>query len=382
MNEPKIIVIDDEAGIREGIRRALSPQALSVEIAENGAEGLRKIQSDGFELALIDVMMPGLSGIDLIGLIHQHDPELVCVIITGYATVELAVRAIKQGAYDFLTKPFSVDDLLLAVNQGLERRRLSLEAKRLQAIEVEARHLAEEAARLAELDKAKRQFIRLVTHELQTPVTAIESYLRLILEGYAPPEQQRDLLEKCLARAEEERQLIADLLELGYLQAIGRPPQTAPVRLDEILQQVVDALQSQAVQKNVGLSIEIAGEIPPVQGLAKQFKSLWTNLIDNAIKYTLPGGAVTAALRVEGDAVIGEVRDTGIGISPEDQKHLFIEFFRAKNAKALNLHGTGLGLVIVKRIIEAAEGKISVESVIERGTKFTFILPLVNDFLR
>ncbi|MBU4225562.1 MAG: response regulator, partial [Chloroflexi bacterium] len=234
MDNAKILVIDDEIGICEGIRRALAPQGLSVDIATSGAEGMQKIQSGGYDLTLLDIMMPGVSGIDLIAEIHRHDPEIVCIIITGYATVELAVQAIKQGAYDFLTKPFSVDDLTLAVNHGLERRQLTLEAWRLQAIEAEARRLNEEKARLEELDKAKRQFIRLVTHEMQAPVAAIQNYLQLILDGYVPPENQREIIAKCMARAQEEMDLIADLLELGQLQVLAKPVKTAPVHLEEL----------------------------------------------------------------------------------------------------------------------------------------------------
>ena len=183
----RILVIDDEAGIREGIKRGLTPQGYIVETAENGEQGLALFRQNPCDLVLIDVMMPGISGIDLIGETHRIDPEAVCIIITGYATVEMAVRAIKEGAYDFLTKPFSVDDLLLVVRQGLERRRLSLETKRLQSIEAEARRLQEEKTRLEELDRAKMQFIRLVTHELQAPIAAIHTYLKLIQEGYVSP---------------------------------------------------------------------------------------------------------------------------------------------------------------------------------------------------
>src|SRR5512139_320304 len=107
MDTSNILVIDDERGIREGCKRALTPQGYTVATAENGEEGLLKVKAGNFDLILLDVMMPGTSGIDLISLIHQIDPEIVCIIITGYATVELAVRAIKQGAYDFLTKPFA-----------------------------------------------------------------------------------------------------------------------------------------------------------------------------------------------------------------------------------------------------------------------------------
>ncbi|HBX69414.1 MAG TPA: hypothetical protein DEH25_08530, partial [Chloroflexi bacterium] len=160
-----------------------------MELTFDGKTGLSQARSGDYALVLIDVMMPDVSGIDLIASIHAVDPEIVCIIITGYATVELAVQSIKQGAYNFLTKPFSVDDLLLTIRQGLERRRLSLEARRVQTAEAAARRLAEEKARLEELDRAKRQFIRLVTHELQSPVSAIENYLKLILDGYVPPEQ-------------------------------------------------------------------------------------------------------------------------------------------------------------------------------------------------
>ncbi|MBU1660409.1 MAG: HAMP domain-containing histidine kinase, partial [Chloroflexi bacterium] len=321
------------------------------------------------------VMMPGVSGIDLIASIHEHDPELVCVMITGYATVELAVRAIKEGAYDFLSKPFSVDDLLLAVNQGVERRRLSLDAKRVRAAEAEARRLTEETARLEELDLAKRQFIRLVTHELQSPVTAIESYLKLILEGYVSPENQPEILTKCIARAQEEQQLIADLLELGYLEVIENF-ETSIVQLDEILQAVVDSFQEQAAQKRLVVHIDIAENIPPVTGVPKQFKSLWTNLISNAIKYTPENGSVTIRLHAEGGNLIGEVHDSGIGIHAEDQKRLFCEFFRAKNAKELGIRGTGLGLVIVKRVVDGVEGEITVQSEPGCGSRFTFSIPI------
>ena len=222
MTEANILVIDDEPGIREGCKRALTPQGFFVDTAEDADQGLSKIRTGHFELALIDVMMPGTSGIDLISLIHEHDPDVVCVIITGYATVELAVAAIKRGAYDFLTKPFTTDDLSLVVDQGLERRRLSLEARRLQSIEVEAQRLMEEKQRLEELDRAKVAFIRLVTHELQAPISAITTYLDLILNNYIPQDQQGEYLRRAQERAKEQLDLISDLLEFGRLKEIKR----------------------------------------------------------------------------------------------------------------------------------------------------------------
>jgi len=178
MTETRILVIDDEPVSGRAVRERLPLTAIRPLLPRTASRVCREIQSDDYDLALIDVMMPGISGIDLISRIHERDPETVCIIITGYATVELAVTAIKKGAYDFLTKPFTTDDLLLVVHQGMERRRLSLEARRLQKIEEEAQKLAAEKARLEELDRAKVAFIRLVTHELQAPISAISTYSR------------------------------------------------------------------------------------------------------------------------------------------------------------------------------------------------------------
>ena len=333
MNETSILVIDDEPGIREGCIRALTSQGFFIEAAENGEQGLQKVRSGHFDLALIDVMMPGTSGIDLIALIHQHDPEIVCVIITGYATVELAVRAIKQGAYDFLTKPFTTDELFLVVNQGLERRRLSLETKRLQAIEAESQRLAAEKAGLEELDRAKVAFIQLVTHELQAPISTITTYLDLILNEYIPPEQYREYLERSQDRAKEQLNLISDLLEFGRLKEIKSTKKSGLVKVDDVLKKVIVQLEPQAAEKKVNLMHDIASDLAPIRMAADQAASIWTNLISNAIKYTQPGGEIQILLKREDSEVQGQVKDTGIGIPDDAKEQIFLNFFAQKMPK-------------------------------------------------
>jgi len=371
----KVLVIDDELGIREGCKRALTSQGFTVDVAQDGLDGLAKIKANGYDVILLDIMMPGIGGIELLSLIREHDPEAVCIIITGYGTVQVAVNAIKRGAYDFLTKPFTVDDLLLAVSHGLEHRRLLLEEQRLKALEAETQQLAYEKRKLEEVEKAKATFIRLVTHELQAPIAAIQGYLQLILDGYVEPEKQREVLEKASARAQEQMALIADLLTLSKLRDARQREQAIEVRLDELLRQVLEPFQAQAAEKGVLLRANIEGEIPAVRGIAGEFKSLFANLISNAIKYTPAGGSVAVSLRTDDGKVIGCVSDTGIGIPPEARDRLFSEFFRADNAKAMALRGTGLGLVIVKQAVENAGGQIWVESELNRGTTFTFTIP-------
>ena len=373
--ENRILIIDDEVNLCEGVRRALQPEGLHVDIAFDGKSGIDKVRSGYYALVLIDIMMPDISGIDLITSIHQVDPEIVCIIITGYATVELAVQSIKKGAYDFLTKPFSVDDLLLAVQQGLERRRLSLEAKRTQAAEEESRRLAEEKKRLEELDRAKRQFIRLVTHELQSPVSAIENYLKLILDGYVSPEEVPDILERCVHRIQEERALIADLLELGHLDVIENF-KTEEVHLDQVLYDVVASFKGEIDRKNLKLEVQSAPDIPVVHANSERIKSLWNNLISNAIKYTPENGSIKIGLNVESENIIGSVEDSGIGIPDEDKDQIFSEFYRAQNAKDINVPGTGLGLASVKKILEGMMGSIRVESRTGKGSTFSFNIPV------
>jgi len=365
----KILVIDDEPGAREACAQALASHGLAVETAPCAA-GLGKIESGGYGLALLDV-----GSADLVPSIHQRDSEIICILLADCAQVDLAVKAIQQGAHDFLVKPFTADQIWLAVNRGLEWRRLLLEVKRLQTAEAEARRLAEDKTRLEEIDKSKTAFIRLVTHELQAPIAAIQNYLQLVMDGYVPPEKQRATIEKCMARADEQMALIADLLELGKLQAVGTPGPVTLVRLDEALRRALEPLQLQAEHKRLRLAVDVAGDVLTVYGSPEQFKSVWTNLIGNAIKYTPSGGSVEISLRGGQGRVVGEVRDTGIGIPKEQQGRLFTEFFRAENAKAQNIRGTGLGLSIVKRIIEGAGGHLLVESEVGRGSVFTFVLP-------
>lgn len=368
-----LLVIDDEPDIREGCRRALASQGYAVDVAGDATEGLTRLAAGAYDLVLLYVMMPGMNGLELLGKIHEQDPEIVCLVISDDATVSVA--AVKQGAYDFLTKPFDMDDLLRAVKHGLEHRRLKQEQRRRQEAEIEAARLAAEKSKLEEIDKAKAAFVRLVTHELQAPIAAIDSYLRLILDGFVAPDEQRALLERAEARAREQMALIADLLEFGRLRDGQKRGRVRAVRLDTLLRQMADSFASQAAQKQVQLTIEVPAEVPPVRGVMAEFKSVWTNLVGNAIKYTPAGGRVTIRLWAEENRVIGQVSDTGIGIPPEALDKLFQEFYRADNAKAIAAHGTGLGLAITKQIIEGAGGHIEVASELGQGATFTFELP-------
>ncbi|MBC7263003.1 MAG: HAMP domain-containing histidine kinase [Chloroflexi bacterium] len=242
--------------------------------------------------------------------------------------------------------------------------------------ETRAQELAELNARLERLEKDRSQFIRLVTHELRAPVAAIQSYLRLILEGYVPPEKQREIIEKSERRALEQLALISDLLDLARLQERREEERKVElVDVAEVLQGVTDLMQARAEEKDLLFTVQIDPGVPPVQANLEHVKQLWTNLISNAIKYTEPGGIVVVSLSQNPNYVVGMVRDTGIGMTPEQLAHIFEEFYRTDEAKAMERQGTGLGLSIVKRIVETYGGRIWVESEKGKGSKFSFALP-------
>jgi two-component system sensor histidine kinase/response regulator len=369
-----ILVIDDELGIRQGCRRALESQGFTVETAATMQEGRRKVREGDFDLVLLDVMLPDGRGIDLLASIREKDPDTVCVIITGYATVELAVEAIKQGAYDFISKPFTSDLLLMTVNQGFERRRLSLEAKRLQAIEREAAELARAKEEMERLDKFKTAFTLTVAHELRAPVNALQSFLLAMFKGYVPADQQQKVLQRAIERTQELLDLVDDLLNLAAAKEELTPPKREVLSLADVLEKVVPLLQAQAEEKGMTFTVEVI-ERPLVEANPAQMGQLWTNLISNAVKYTPVGGQVTITLEGKGEWAVGTVEDTGIGIAPEDQAKIFEEFYRTPQAKEIEARGTGLGLPLVKRIVEGHGGTIEVESALEQGSRFSFQLP-------
>lgn len=375
MNEPpRILVIDDEEGIRAGCRRALEPEGYIVETAATGQEGLRRFREGNFDLVLIDVVLPDMRGVDLLKPILEKDPDVVCVVITGYATVELAVQAIRSGAYDFLSKPFTADVLRMTVAQGLERRRLTLEARRLQKIEEEARELARAKEELERLDRFKTAFMWTVAHELRAPLNALQSFLLAILKGYIPPEEQQEVLGRAVQRVQELLDLVDDLLKLAAAKSEKGLEKREPVSLAEVLEKVAPLFQKEAEAKGLAWAVEVRAR-PVVRADPDQMAQVWSNLISNAVKYTPTGGRVRVVLEEQDGWAIGTVEDTGIGIPPQDLGRIFEEFYRTPQAKEVAPRGTGLGLPLVKQIVEAHGGSITVESEVGRGSRFVFRLP-------
>jgi signal transduction histidine kinase len=228
--------------------------------------------------------------------------------------------------------------------------------------------------RLQEMDQTRTQFIRLVTHELRAPVAAIQSYLRLIIEGYVKPEDTPEIIRKAEQRANDQLDLISDLLDLAHMREHAPAAATHPCDAVRVLDDVLDMMQARIGDRLLSMVKVTPQDAPPVRASDEQVKRIWTNLISNAVKYTPEGGSVSISVSCQGSMLVCSVRDTGIGIAPEEQEHIFQEFYRTEGAKEMARHGTGLGLSIARGIVEGCGGRLTLQSEVGRGSTFTFSL--------
>lgn len=247
----------------------------------------------------------------------------------------------------------------------------AMETARAKGVELEKAN-----EQLRRTDAERTRFMVMVTHELRAPVSTIYSCLELALSGVASPEKAREVLKRAENRAMELLSFISDLLSLTRIREQAVPKESLPVvQLADVLGDVEDLMKVEAERKDVLLGVTVATELAPVHARADQMRLVWTNLVSNAIKYTDPGGIVQISLGQDAQHVIGTVHDTGIGITADDLPKIFDEFYRAANARLVSPHGTGVGLSIVRRILENVGGKVWVESEPGLGTRFTFTVP-------
>jgi signal transduction histidine kinase len=357
----RIFVIDDDDVMLLSCRRILEKDGYEVETYGNGLDGLRRMQQVQPHLLLVDLKMPELDGLQVIERVRALSPDIVIAVITGYATISTAVEAMKAGAYDFLPKPFTPDELRLIVNRGHERWRLAAESARLRR----------------EKEEAERRFVTFVSHQLKSPVVAAKQYLDVLLftskEDMTP--QTREWLARAELRLDEMLALIHDWLELARIEHGSIAEAADHCDIAAIAVQVVEKLAGQARAAGVTVVLENEPGTPPLRGDAVSLASVLSNLLTNAIKYNQVGGRVTVRTARDGAATLVEVSDTGIGIPADALPRLFEEFYRVKTDQTRDIPGSGLGLAICRRIVSALGGSIDVRSRVGDGTTFALRLP-------
>ncbi len=362
--ENTIFVIDDDEIIRLSCEQILRKSGYKVETFGNGYEGIERLKQVRPPLLVVDIKMPELDGFEVIKRVRKIDPDVVIVVITGYATIETAVDAMKMGAYDFLPKPFTPTELRLIIDRGIERWRLAKEAQLLRK----------------EKEEVERKFVTLVSHQLKTPLGAVKQYLDVLL--YTCHDQLSgetlEWISRSQARIAEMISLIQDWLMLAKLDRGALCDSTACSDIGIIVESVIREYQQLPSAANITLSTEVAPGLAPARGDAVSLNMLVGNLVSNAVKYNKPGGKVTIRAASDEKWITLEVSDTGLGIPSNLRPHLFEEFYRIKTPETQNIPGTGLGLVICKKIVDELGGSIQVESKEGEYTTFTVKIPVAQ----
>jgi signal transduction histidine kinase len=230
---------------------------------------------------------------------------------------------------------------------------------------------------LAQQDRMKSKYVMRVAHDLAEPAGMITSCLKLVTQGLTGPipDKALDMVQRAQRKSDYLGHLIKDLLSLSRIKAARKIPKT-DVELPEIIRQVFEEVQPHAVEKSLTLEQKLPSTLPAVYGNPDAIHELFTNLMTNAVKYTLVGGRVELIASNAGDEVLVKVQDDGVGVPPEAVPHIFEDFYRADNVKAEAVEGTGLGLSIVAQILNTHGGQIWVESEQGKGTTFSFTLPV------
>jgi len=231
---------------------------------------------------------------------------------------------------------------------------------------------------LKELDKAKSTFVSMVAHELRAPLAAIEGYLDVILEGVSgeDPQRFRHILGRSRERVRGLLNLINDLLAISRMQAGRVAKEKEKLSLSNLLKDIVELIKGKALEKKVTMELEVPDELPLAYANREDLTRAFTNLLENAVKYNRNEGSVSVRARADDAFIKVEIQDTGIGIPKKDMAHLFDEFYRVKSKETRSITGTGLGLTIAKKIVEAHHGHIEVESKLHKGSTFRVLLPI------
>ncbi|MBN1489606.1 MAG: response regulator [Phycisphaerae bacterium] len=370
MDTLRILITDDEPGMRLGATRALehftvhvpdieTDVAFAIEHAETGEAALACLADNPPDILLLDHKLPGISGLQVLDTVAEDKHDLLVIMITAYASIETAVTATKRGAYDFLAKPFTPDELKSTVRKAAIRIMLAKQARRL----------AEEKRQV------RFQFISVLAHELKAPLGAIEGYLQILKD----PRMRQDadqvgrMIERSLLRAGAMRKLIYDLLDLTRIESGLKQRDLRSVDLVEAARDALDTLAPDADARGIALVLE-APETLVLTADRSELDIMLNNLVSNAVKYNRDGGRVRVRIMEDAGRITLEVSDTGIGMTEAETQRLFQDFVRIKNVKTRDILGSGLGLSTVKKLARLYGGDATVTSEPDVGSTFTVSL--------
>jgi signal transduction histidine kinase len=367
-NRQRILVVDDAPDNLILLEKLLKRNGFDVINAASGKECIAKSQAENPDLIILDVAMPDMNGFET--LKHIRENELTRSIPVIFLTANLKdAKSIEEGlslgADEYLTKPINQDELLARVRSLLR----AVMAER-------------------ELEQVKSDFQSMLVHDLRSPLSSIMGVLELAVNGEfdSDPQALKDFLRSAYDTASKMLELINNILDVAKLEAGKLQLNKQPNDLNSVVATAAARLKVLAKEKGINLLVQADSSIPFFEFDAGKIEQVVINLLSNAIKFTSHDGTVIIRTYVKhfgeevpglsaGDYAAVDVEDTGIGISKDDLSSIFERYRQGKSAVSIAQKGTGLGLTIVKRIVESHGGKVFVQSELGKGTKFTFVLP-------
>ena len=354
----RILVVDDVSKNLQVVGTMLRNEGYHVMPATSGMQALERAQAQPPDLILLDLMMPEMDGLEVCKRLKANASmrQIPVIFLTASNEMEHLVSGFEAGAVDYITKPFNPPELLARVRTHLE--------------------LQHARARLREMNDEKNEFMGIVAHDLRNPLGTIQGFADLLLED---PDIARDEREDFTRRirdtANRMSEMVQNLLDANRIERGEMKLNLVPVELSALLAGVVEVYRPRAAAKQQSLLLQ--NEVAPITVVVDPsvLVQVLENLVSNAVKYSPPGKDIFVRLKKLPDGVRCEVQDEGPGLSPEDQKKLFGKFARLSAKPTGGEHATGLGLSIVKKMVEAMNGQVWCASELGSGALFVVQLP-------
>jgi signal transduction histidine kinase len=372
-----VLIVDDEPGIRSGITRILRNYSVGYPFmdedfdfalaeAETGEDAIDILDKGETDIVLLDNKLPGMDGVEVLEYIKKNNIDAIVMMITSYASLDLAVKATNNGAYNFVPKPFTPDELRASIDNISKHLFLKRMTKKM-----------DEAGK-----QVRFQFLSVLSHELKSPINAVEGYLNIMKDKQVGNNiaDYESMIERSVERLKGMRNLIMDMLDLTKLESGKKKREVKPSDVVDVARLAMDTIEPMAIQQNVKVYLHAPDKVSFSADM-DELEIIFNNLISNAVKYNKENGEVNISIKQKSDFIEIMVKDTGIGMTEEECNMLFQEFVRIKNSKTRNITGSGLGLSIVKKLVEENYGgSIKVESKPDIGSCFTVKLKSVGTF--
>jgi signal transduction histidine kinase len=390
MIEPRrLLMVEDDPNDAELLRRTVTaewPDCQVVRVSSRpGFEAA--VAEGGFDLILCDYCLPGYDGLSALALARERIPGIPLIFVSGGIGEGVAVESLRAGATDYVLKD-RLARLGPAIRRALKEREES--ALRAQAetkmLGVQAK-LAQMNQDLLRKNQEIQNFYHTLSHELKTPLTSAGEFISITMDGLAGPlnARQAEYLGIAQASCNQLRRCINDLLDATRLETGKLTLELKPASLAAVAQRVVKIMERQASKKSIILTLELEENLPPLPLDEHRMTQVMTNLLTNAIKYTLAGGSVLIKVaKAPGcpELVQVSVADTGRGIAKEEQERIFDRLYQVKAGDATTEQGVGLGLYLCRELVHLHGGTIRVESELGNGSTFSFVLPMKQQFLQ